>query len=90
MPKISQAFNEIRLVLPSYPDSEVFLKNKLTVADLEEIEKLQGDYQRGLAMAVKMIVRWNFDEPIGEDNIRKLPAEDLEAIISNITAQKKN
>lgn len=90
MPKLQDAFSNITITLPSYEGSEVVIKSSPNVDDILAAEKTQGDVARSVVLAARMITSWNFTDesdkplPITEDNIKMLPAQDLEKIFSEI------
>lgn len=97
MPKISQAFENKKISFPSYPDSEVYIKNSVTVGDIEEAESIEGDFSKGIFLACKAIASWNFQDedgkelPISVESLKKFPSSDLEFLIDIIAPifQKK-
>ena len=97
MPKISTAYQTIKITLPSYSDSEVELKTNVAVKEVIEVEKLENNMERAVYLATKMIEKWNFqdeagaDLPITKENLIQLPTVDLEFLLNAITPyiQKK-
>lgn len=97
MPKISQAFSVIKVSLPSYLDSEVEIKTNISVGEVMEVEKTESDMEKAVLMAMKMILKWNFqdeagaDLPITKETLIQLPAVDLTYLLDTITpyVQKK-
>lgn len=98
MPKLSQAFDTKVVSLPSFPDAEIVVKNNISVNDISVSEKQEDDISKSLAVAVKLIVSWNFttehDEPlpISIDILKEFPIEDVKYLIESVVlpiAQKK-
>lgn len=98
MPKISQAFGTKTISLPSYPDSEVVLITSPTVEQIMSIEKLDGELEKAVTIASKMVLSWNFTDekdaplPVTTDAIKGLPTADLEFLLETIAPfiEKKN
>lgn len=97
MPKISQAFSVIKVSLPSYPESEVEIKTNVSVGEVMEVEKTESNMERAVFMALRMIIKWNFQDesgaelPVTKENLIQLPATDLTFLLETITpyVQKK-
>jgi hypothetical protein len=97
MPKINQAFSTVSVTLPSYKDSVIKIKTNLAVGEMVEAEKIEGNIQKSVYLASRMISEWNFEDEqglslaINVDNISQLPVLDLEFLLETITPliQKK-
>lgn len=90
MPTLQQGFSTIKLIFPSYKDSEVTIKTSITIGEIAEIEKVAGDTERAVAVACKMITSWNFTDengnelPISIEAIKQLPVQDLEFLLNTV------
>ena len=81
MPSINDGRKVIKTIIPSIPGSEVELWDSLTVGDSEKIQALETDTAKGISTMVCLIKSWNLDEPCNEENVKKLSANDFEALI---------
>lgn len=97
MPKIQDAFKTIIVSLPSYPESQVEIKTNISMGELVESDKIENGLEKTIAIAAKMIVKWNFkdenenDIPVSLEIINQLPAIDITFLLDSITPyiQKK-
>lgn len=79
-----------KVILPSYPDSEIELYDTLLVRDVEQLEKIDNNYERGIITLKCLIKSWSFvdekDEPleVSKDSLGLLPAPDFTFLMQSI------
>lgn len=91
MPKLELRQTK-EIVLPSHSDSKVVIYDRILIGDLIDIEKIENDTERGIALLVKLIKEWNFTDeedkllPINRETIGLLPIEDINLLMVETSA----
>lgn len=90
MPKLSAAFTTREITLPSFQDSKVVVYSTVETGVITEANKLEGDMDKSLFIAAKLIQSWNFDTEEGKpleitvENLKKLPYTDMAYLIEEV------
>ena len=90
MTQLTDARKTFKVKLPSYPDVEVVLYDGLLTGQFGLLEKIEGDYDKGLKSLEFLMQSWSFvDEkeeplPITIDNLKKLPAKDFTVLMNRL------
>lgn len=82
MPSINDSRKTVTTTIPSIPGSEIVLWDSLNIGDAEKIEALESDTAKGMLTMICLIKSWNLDEPLNEENIKKLSLSDFDTLLS--------
>lgn len=69
----------------------VKISDNFTIGDLEEVSEIEGDFKKGIRMAVLSIKEWDFKDkdgkvlPINDESFRKLSVKDGTVLMNEIT-----
>lgn len=93
MPTLKDFRTTKKIVLPTFPDSEVEIYDSLLVGDMVGFSGKfeEANVEAMIAFVPKMIKSWNFTDekgetlPISSDNLGFLKAEDLTFLLQEIT-----
>jgi len=79
-----------KIELPSYPKSEVILWDDLLFGEIDKINKIKDDTEKGYAVLVDLIKDWNlYDEEKkkldpSKEVFMKLPVKDLTFLMQKV------
>jgi len=79
-----------KMTLPSYPDSEIEYFDGLLTGQLNEINKIEGDDEKGIKTLEFFIKSWSFVDasekslPVTIENLKKLPLKDFLALMDAV------
>jgi len=82
MPELKDNRKTKIIKLPSYPGGEVEVYTSLLFGDLVDTEQVEGEIEKGLLIATRIIKSWNLTDEKGEilpitlENLKKLPSKD--------------
>jgi len=82
----------MKMSLPSYPDSEVEYFDGLLTGELNEINKIENDDEKGIKTLECFIKSWSFVDatdkplPVTMENLKKLPLKDFLELMNKINA----
>jgi hypothetical protein len=88
MPSINSAIKTIDVEIPSMSGCIVTLQDDITIGVLEQLEKEKDNFKRMILTLKELVVKWNFDEPVNLENIKKLPISDIHFLIDQTTFMK--
>lgn len=80
-----------KVVLPSYPEVEVEMYDKLLYFQVAELDKCTTDSERGIEILRNLIKSWPFVDKEGKvlevnkENLGKLPVSDIMALLNVAT-----
>jgi len=90
MPVLKDIRQTVKLILPSFPDSEVEIYQGLLFGQMKDLEKFPTDIQRGVETLRLMIKDWNFTDEEGKkleittENLSLFPIEDLAFLLKEV------
>ena len=85
-----------KISLPSYPDVEIEVYCDLKTNQINELQKIENDYDRGIEIIRFLIKSWSF---VDKDNkqievtskvLGELPAKDFTFLMTNVSEMMEN
>ena len=80
MPSLNQSRKVLKVVIPGIEGGEAEVYDNLIVGDLEQLQE-KTSKERIVFILKCLLKAWNLDEPVSEENIKKLDSEQYMAIL---------